>query len=83
MIVANISTAEMADVLEAGANGTDFQNGKTDAVGHVGMMLTGVKTAEEISDLQNTMLANVEGDYDSDYIRGYSVMWAELHAMLF
>jgi hypothetical protein len=81
MIVANISAIEMADVIQSDVNGSDFQSAITDAVAHVGWMITGEKTPLEISDFQDRNLRASEEN--SEYIRGYTEAWKALHTLLF
>lgn len=79
MVITGVSAIEMFDVIDAAVNGTEFENGKVDAVAHVGMMIAGTKTTDEISDAQDEIL----GAADESYILGYTAAWREIYHMLF
>lgn len=80
MPVANISTQLMFDRAEE-ANHNDELAGRTDAIIHVGWLVTGEKTPEEIAAIQ---MENLDPSaYPRHYIRGYVFMWSEIYGLLF
>lgn len=80
MTVANISTQLMFDRAEV-ANTNDELAGRTDAIIHVGWLVTGTKSPEEVAEMQTGNLD--PSAYPRDYIRGYVFMWSELYGLLF
>lgn len=75
------SPHDMQDNLEAAVNGTEFENGHTDALGHIGMMLVNGKSAAAISDIQDEVLDPSKSALA--YIIGYKHAWNATYKMLF
>lgn len=80
MPIAKISAHDMFDVIDSAVNGSEFEAGRIDAVAHVGMLIAGTKTPEEISDIQD----DIESPETArDYARGYAEAWRKLYAVIF
>lgn len=81
-MIADISTDEMFDVIDDAVNGTDFQQGKVDAVAHVARIIEGATDSAALSDIQDEIIAGKNGVTEG-YVNGYTAMWTELKHMLF
>lgn len=81
-MIADISTDEMFDVIEDAVNGSDFKQGKADALAHVARLIEGTTDPAALSDIQDKIIAGKNGVTES-YVNGYTAMWTELKHMLF
>jgi type VI protein secretion system component VasK len=80
MIVGNISAYEMQDNVQDAINGSDAECAVTDALVHVSWLITGTKTAEELSDVQDEILGH---GVTTEYLDSYSKTWRSLYDMIF
>lgn len=81
MTVGSISVYDMEDNIEGAINGGDTQSARTDVLVHVSWLVTGTKTAEELGDIQDEILA--EGRCTSEYRDSYTKTWRTLYDLIF
>lgn len=74
-----ITPGAMHDAIEYAVNGTDYQNGASDAIVHVAWLTTDTKTDKEIARAQEVLDADI---MEPDYARGYWDTWNTLFGML-
>lgn len=67
------------ELLEAYEQATEGNNrttvGRTDAIYHVGKLMTGEWSPEFVSDIQNELADRNGDDYDAKYHYGYLTAW--------
>jgi hypothetical protein len=69
---------QMADYLDWASNASPLMNGRADAIGHVGMMLTGDRSPQFIEGVQSEIL---DDEADPGYVKGYIEAWNALAAL--
>jgi hypothetical protein len=80
MIVGSISVDDMQDTVEASINGGDAHTARTDALVHVSWLVTGTKTPEELSDIQDEIVAD---GASTEYRNSYQDAWRSLYNLIF
>lgn len=82
MIVANITTQKMFDRLEVASNSPEQElAGRADAIVHIGWLVTGERTPEELAGIQEENLQFSAST--RNYVKGYTLMWSEMYGLLF
>ena len=71
----NTTPAELMDLYDDAVNSSRVTAGRSDAVYHVGKLMTGEWTPEFVTDLQNDLANAADPDYDAKYHYGYLTAW--------
>lgn len=81
--MSNTTPQELNDAYEAvGETDNRAIVGRTDAVYHVGKLMTGEWTPQFITDLQNTLADDSDPDYDAKYHYGYLTAWETVSGLI-